>query len=181
MNAEEEGRCIAECLAGNPEGFRPLVEAYQAQIVGTVIKMTGRPDIADEIAQEAFVRAYTKLHTFRKDSRFGTWVTTIAIRLCHDLHRMERHWAPAPTDATYGDGHMGSEELLANAERDSAIASAIQNLPPHYREVLVLRYCEGHSLNEIAQILDKGLSAVKMTNQRGVEMLRRELAKRGVV
>ncbi len=175
MDVQEEKHWIGECLAGHSEGYRPLVEACHTQIRWMVVKMTGRPDIADDIAQEAFVRAYTKLHTFRGESRFATWVTQIAIRLCHDLHREEHKWHTVPIESVQIDGQIGTDEKLAMAERDQAVTLAMQKLPPHYREVLVLRYCEGHSLEEIAHILGRGLSAVKMTVHRGVEMLRQEL------
>lgn len=175
MDVREEQRWIEECLAGNADGFRPLVETYHAQVVGVVMKMTGRADVADDIAQEAFVRAYTKLHTFRGESRFSTWVTQIALRLCHDLYRQERKWAPSPAEDVHADFQLGTDDRIALAERDEAIARAMHKLPPQYREVIVLRYCEGYSLEEIARITRKGLSAVKMTVHRGVEMLRREL------
>lgn len=181
MDVHEEKRWIAECLAGNSEGYRPLVEACHSQILWTVIKMTGRPDIADEIAQEAFVRAYTKLHTFRGESRFATWVTRIALRLCHDLHREENKWNTVPVESVQIDGQIRPDDMLANSERDQAITLAIQKLPQHYREAIVLRYCEGYSLEEVARILGKGLSAVKMTVHRGMEMLRHELGQEGLL
>lgn len=181
MDVHEESMCIREVLAGHSEGFRPLVEAYRAQIIRVVMKMTGRPDIAEEISQEAFVKAYTKLHTFRGESRFSTWVTQIAIHLCHDLHRQERHWAPAPNENLHADFRAGTDEQIASAERDRAITRAMSHLPPKYREVMVLRYSEGYSLEETARILGKGLSAVKMTAHRGLEMLRQELAQEGIL
>lgn len=175
MDDREEKHWIDECLAGNSEGYRPLVEAYLSSILWTVIKMTGRPDIAEDIAQEAFLKAYTKLHTFRGESRFATWVTQIAIHLCHDLFREDKKWVTVPVENVQIDGQVGTDEKFELAEQDQAITLAIQKLPPHYREVIVMRYCEGHSLDEIAHILGKGLSAVKMTVHRGVEMLRKEL------
>lgn len=181
MDVREEQRWIGECLAGNPDGFRPLVETYRAQIVGVVMKMTGRADIADDIAQEAFVRAYTKLHTFRGESHFSTWVTQIALRLCHDLHRLERKWAPSPAEDTQPNAQLGTDDQIATLERDEAITRAMQKLPSQYREVIILRYCEGRSLEEIARIVGKGLSAVKMTVHRGIEMLRQDLARGGLL
>ena len=80
-----ETRAIHEILAGNPEAYRVLMTRHFQSVYRVAFRITGNPDDAEDATQEAFLRAYNKLPSFRKDSSFGTWVTRIVMNTAINL------------------------------------------------------------------------------------------------
>lgn len=155
---------VARLRAGDPKAFEELVATYQHLVFGVAVRMLGNAAEAEEIAQEAFLRAHRALADFRGDAKLSTWLYAIVSRLC--LTRLasgERRMA-----------RQGEETLmrLANTEGDPAAAverseveaalhRAIAELPEERRIVVVLRDLEGLSYEEIAQTLELELGTVR--------------------
>ena len=167
---------VARCLAGSDGAFRDLVERYQTRIYSLALRMTGNHADAEDLAQEAFIRAYSALASYRRIGAggFGAWLYRIAVNLClNALRSRKRAVAVDPNDL---------DELQAPAdgiERASAVQEAVQSLDEDYRAVVALRFTEGLSYREIAGVLDVPVSTIETRLHRAKKRLR-ELLKEWV-
>ena len=146
---------LARLRAGDPRAFEELVTTYQHRVFGVALRMLGSRAEAEEIAQEAFLRAHRAVVSFRGDARLGTWLYGIASRLClNRLSSPDRRMARG--DAALADVPATTPDVAAEVERaelDAALRTAIEELPNEQRLVLVLRDVEGLSYEEIADAL----------------------------
>jgi RNA polymerase sigma-70 factor (ECF subfamily) len=146
---------LARLRAGDPRAFEELVTTYQHRVFGVALRMLGSRAEAEEIAQEAFLRAHRSVVSFRGDARLGTWLYGIASRLClNRLSSPDRRMARG--DAALADVPATTRDAAAEVERaelDAALRTAIEELPNEQRLVLVLRDVEGLSYEEIADAL----------------------------
>jgi RNA polymerase sigma-70 factor, ECF subfamily len=176
---------IAEIRAGDRDAYRFLVDRYKDRLLGVLVRMLADRDLAEEAAQEAFVKAYLALPRFRGESGFGTWLVQIGIHSARDrLRRQSRrrrfelpqlddrdeNSAPEPMAA-------GPDALarLVSEEDSSRLLAALQLLPDDYREVLVLKHLEGWSFEEIAVRAGASVGALKIRAHRARRLLRRAL------
>lgn len=167
-------------LAGDSEVFRVLVDRESRPVIGICRRILGDPDEAQDVAQEAFIRAYRALATFRGDGPFGAWVTRIAVRLAvarlaarRDALRVH----PVEADgwaALLGPGDDPEARTLG-LERRRAIEAAIAALPPPQREVVALRFYGDLSIEEIAHTTSTPLGTVKSRLHRALASLRERL------
>lgn len=142
--------------AGDTEAFEELVRTHQHRVFAVALRMLGRRAEAEEVAQDAFVRAYRAIADFRGDSRLSTWLYAITSRLCLNRLAAARRQAGAEGEETLlrvpsGHGNPGSE--AERRELGEALRVAIAALPEERRIVLVLRDLEGLSYEEIGQVL----------------------------
>jgi RNA polymerase sigma-70 factor, ECF subfamily len=180
----DEGAIIARCLAGDRTSYTVLVERYKGLIHGLVYRMLGDAEEAEDIAQDAFVRAYLSLREFRGEARFSTWLCRIALNRCKDVLRRRRrepwlpltHEGPGPIPEAADDGESPIASL-GRRERDALLHRALARLPVKYREAVVLRHLEGMELTEMSALLRIPVGAVKVRTFRGREMLRRLLGR----
>ena len=146
---------LARLRAGDPRAFEELVTTYQHRVFGVALRMLGSRAEAEEIAQEAFLRAHRAVVNFRGDARLGTWLYGIASRLClNRLSSPDRRMVRG--DAALADVPARTPDAAAEVERaelDAALRTAIEELPNEQRLVLVLRDVEGLSYEEIADAL----------------------------
>lgn len=149
---EIEAALVARVLDGELEAFRPLVERYQRAVLGRVRRLVGAAD-AEDVTQEAFVRAFQHLRSLKDRRRFGPWLFRIARSLCRDrLRRRE-------TERKALEQRM--ERLrLESIPCGESMGSALSRLPPDEYEVLQLRYYEGLSYDEIADRMNLTFSKV---------------------
>jgi RNA polymerase sigma-70 factor (ECF subfamily) len=175
----DERAIIARCLAGERRAYALLVERYKVLVHDLVVRMLGDAAEAEDIAQEAFVKAYLSLRDFRGESRFSTWVCRIALNRCKDVLRKRGRapWARSrredgPEPAEVADDGETPVDSLERCEREAALHRALARLPVKYREVIVLRHIEGMELHEIGRALGIAVGAVKVRAFRAREMLR---------
>jgi RNA polymerase sigma-70 factor (ECF subfamily) len=143
--------------------FSQLVQRWEQPILRLCARMTGNLHQAEDLKQEAFTRIFVRRKDFRQGSRFSTWLWRIALNLCYDeLRKRQRHREfsieDGVDDAGYG-GEQASDEAspdsrLATREECELVRCALLRLPEAHRAVLVLRYCEGLKMREIADILE---------------------------
>jgi RNA polymerase sigma-70 factor (ECF subfamily) len=150
---DEESKLIELSLAGDSEAYAALVQQHQQMIRGVAFRMTGSPDDAEELAQDAFVRAYQRLDTFNGESRFSSWLCKIAINLSLDWRRRERRrdhlrtkWA-AEVVAGDNPGDGIPDELSRRVQ------GALNRLPAKQRAAIVLTIYENQSHAEAAKTL----------------------------
>ncbi len=162
---EMETIWIEQAQRGDKRAFSLLVEAYQRPVYSITYRMLGNPEEAEDAAQEAFLRAYSNLKKYDSTRKFSTWLFSIANHHCIDRLRKRRMTMVSIDDNPVlgnlvGDSPEPERHALGQEERDS-VQAVIERLDPAYRTPLVLRYWEECSYEEIAQIMDISVPAVK--------------------
>jgi RNA polymerase sigma-70 factor (ECF subfamily) len=158
VNADEDGLLVGRCLAGDTSAFRPLVERYQRLLFTVALRMLGDHDQATDAAQDAFVRAYEKLATYDRSSKFFSWLYRILVNECLNQRRARRGREPLNPAMAGPDNPL---EALQASERRTRVQHAIARLPRAQREVIVLRHFTGLSYQEIAELIDVPEKTVK--------------------
>ncbi len=176
--AGDAPRFLDRLRAGDAPAFEDLVMTYQHRVFGVALRMLGNRAEAEEVAQEAFVRAHRALGEFRGDAKLSTWLYAITSRLC--LNRLasgERRMARQGEDALLrlSDAGPRPDAALERRELEAALGRAIADLPEDRRIVVVLRDLEGLSYEEIAQVLELELGTVRSRLHRARAELREKL------
>lgn len=167
--------------------FETVVDAYQRRLYGFALRMSGNREDAEEIVQDTFVRAYRALAKMseeqRRDLRLQPWLYTITLNVTRNRLRSKRPTnvaldALADPDALLNTTHQGPEQPEAIVERGvefRLVEQALLQLPMHLRAAATLRFIEGRSHPEIAEILGQPIGTVKSHVHRAVRILRRIL------
>ncbi|MBO0777450.1 MAG: sigma-70 family RNA polymerase sigma factor [Ktedonobacteraceae bacterium] len=171
-------------LDGNSDIFAVLVERYKDAVQNLAYRMLGNATEAEDVTQEAFVRAYTQLATYKTTHKFSTWLLSIASHLAIDQLRRRRFLALPLEDVPFlewiVDGNVGPEQSALRGEQQDEIQQFLQKLPSKYRAVIVLRYWYDFSYEEIAETLGLTQPLVKARLHRARELLARYI-KQGAV
>ena len=183
----EEGTAISAVLDGEAEAFQPLYEQHRNRLFYVILGLVSDEDLAEELTQEAFLRAYSHLDGFRDEALFSTWLVQIGIHLARDANRRKRRrGAHLPLDNQLpqsADGYgpkaflrLGNpEQCLFEKEIQAILQTAINRLPREFREILVWKYFRDWSFAEIAEVTGVGVGALKVRAHRARQGLRREL------
>lgn len=176
---EEEKIWIRQAVAGDREAFTRLVEAYQIPVYNLAYRMLGDAREAEDAAQETFLRAYTRLATYQTDKKFSSWLLAIASHHCIDRLRRRRFtWLSLDElpflDQAAGERNHPEEAAIRQEERDE-VRKMLNQLPPHYRAAVILRYWYELSYREIAEVMETTESAVKSRLFRAREMLAQQV------
>lgn len=174
---------VRSALSGSERAFRTLVERYQRGVLSLVSRIVLNREDAEDVAQEAFVKAFTRLDTFDPAYKFSNWLFKIAHNTALDALRKRKSNPAAVETATEEEEEAlwsRAAEPLAPAPDDAAataefrgdVERALERLRPEYRAVVVLRHVEGRAYEDIAEILGLPLGTVKTFLFRA----RRELA-----
>ncbi len=176
-------------LLGDEAAFPELVQRYIRSIYNLAYRSTGDSMEAENIAQETFVRAYGALPRWQPGTPFKPWLLTIALNLCRNwarrVGREQQTAEPHPMEPDddgqdlldrLADPSPDPLEALLAAEASEALERAVDALPLAYRQVIILRYVEGLSYEELAQTLGLPLNTVRTHLLRAKERLRRMLA-----
>lgn len=173
--------------APSTERFESIVDDYQRRLYGFALRMTGNREDAEEIVQDAFVRAYRALGKMspeqRAELRLQPWLYTITLNVTRNRLRSKKPTnvaldALADPDALLRATNEGPAQPEAIVERDADMAlveKALLQLPMHLRAAATLRFIEGRSHPEIAEILNQPIGTVKSHVHRAVRILRRIL------
>ncbi|WP_338450571.1 RNA polymerase sigma factor SigW [Niallia oryzisoli] len=176
---------VKQVLKGDQNAFGEIVEIYKDKVFQLSFRMLGNRHEAEDIAQEAFIRAYVNIQSFNINLKFSTWLYRIATNLCIDRIRKKKpdYYLDAEVAGTEGLTMYSQipattplpEDDVESLELQDTIQREISNLPEKYRTVIVLKYIDELSLNEISEILDMPLGTVKTRIHRGREALRKQL------
>jgi RNA polymerase sigma-70 factor, ECF subfamily len=165
----DERQLIQRCIAGDASAFEPLVEKYRQRVWRLAYQVLHDREEAWDVAQEAFVRAFHSLPSFRGQSAFYTWLFRITVNVATDRHRQrgaqarafgpervtEEEWA-----RTTPDPGGGPDQQAARAEQRERIRRALDALPPKARAIIMLSDVEGLSYREIAEVLNCPIGTV---------------------
>lgn len=169
---------IERAREGDQEAFEALVEQHAPAVYAMALRFTASPEEAEEVLQDTFLTAFSKLDTFRGDSALSTWLTRIAINKALMRRRRRRPEEPLPEtpQREVADWSDEPESLYQEEELRTLLLQAVDRLPPKYREVFWLRDVQGLSGQEVAELLELSLPAVKSRLLRARLALREELA-----
>ena len=185
--ADEDLPLVDRALAGDTQAFEELVHRHQGRVYRTALSLTHNPEDAEEALQDTFLNAYKHLREFRRDSRFTTWLTRIAINAALQKlrHRRENVSLDDPDlpESMHMPKHFESwqqnpEQLYAAEEMRRMVHEAIAGIPPVYRVVLVLRDIAEMDTVETAEVLGLTIAALKSRLLRARLMVREHLAVR---
>lgn len=187
--ADEDLVLLERVLAGDHRSFEPLVRRHERRVFRVTLAILGNIEDAEEAMQETFIKAFRHLGQFRRESRFTTWLTRIAVNEALQK-RLARKDLVSLDDSRGVDGQSEErfmprrfetwradpEKLYGKQELRRLIECAIQSLPTIYREVLVLRDVEKMSAEEAAEAIGITVPALKSRLLRGRLMVREALA-----
>jgi RNA polymerase sigma-70 factor (ECF subfamily) len=164
---------IAACQQGDHEAFRTLFNTYQDRVYSIALRYTGDSSQAMDIAQDTFLKLLSAIRQFRAESSFETWLYRLVVNCCIDHYRRRKPWQPlADTLRSVGETVLHRAE---RKERRDHVAAAVRRLPEEQRMVVVLRYTEGLSYEEIAEIMGISEGTVASRLNRAHKVLERRL------
>lgn len=168
---------VRTCLGGDRGAFDVLVTRHQRQVYQLCYRFVGNHEDASELAQDAFVRAYRSLSSFKGDAAFTTWVHRIAVNVC--LNRLSRKTPPieplSEVDHAAAAGERADDAVLRE-ERAVRVRAAIAQLPSKQRATVILRAYQDLSHEEIASVLGSSVGAAKTNLFHALKRLRQMLA-----
>ena len=186
MKERSDEELVRLHLAGDKRAFSQLVERYTPSVYNLAYRSTDDRMEAENIAQEALLRAYTALPGSRHDLPFRPWLFQITVNLCRNWAKKKRPLLFSQLQEAEEEGDSWSEsiadeglsalDLLLEEERRQALEEAVEALPVPYRQAIVLRYTEELSYKEMAKVLGLPLNTVRTHLFRAKKLLREKLA-----
>jgi RNA polymerase sigma-70 factor (ECF subfamily) len=169
---------IEACQRGDYDAFRALFEAHKDRVYSIALRYSGDRAEAMDIAQETFLKLLGSIRDFRADASFESWLYRIVVNRCLDHKRRGRRWLPfldGLLDAVSAPAESALHRLL-RAEQEQSVQSIVGKLPDEQRIVVVLRYTEGLSYDQIAEVLGCSAGTVASRLNRAHKVLERRLA-----
>lgn len=176
----DDAAAVARARRGDEDAFRLLVERHSRSIYRLAFRMTGRAEDAEDVVQEAFVRAYKQIDRFEARSNFSTWLYRIAFNCAVDYTRTRQHRdRPESLDAVErlatDTKAPTADDLVFAGEIDGSIQRALLALSAQERAAFLMRHCQGCTIEEISAALDLKTNAAKHAVFRAVRKMRAAL------
>ena len=187
--AETEKDLIRRVKNGDQDAFGQLVLTHQNKVYTLCVHMVTNREEAEDLAQEAFLKAWRSLNSFQEESSFATWMHRLTTNVCLDHLRKQARRQNISTAVSLDDEESGWTEpvdhtqdpqrRLEQREQRELLAKALNELPEHHRRLIIMREVSGLSYQEIADALDADLGTVKSGISRARERLRKILLRDG--
>jgi RNA polymerase sigma-70 factor (ECF subfamily) len=176
VSAAEDQADVAKVLAGDAAAFEGILRRWQGPLVNLAYRFCRDRGRAEEMAQEAFLRAYRRLDGWRREAAFSTWLFALATNLyCSELRRIPARMVPLE-DVAEPREPRGADAELEEEERENIVRSAVLALPAKYREAVILFYFHDMDIPAAARSLGLPEGTVKARLFRGRDILRSKLA-----
>ena len=180
MEAKEDQIYIERVLQGDTNAFSHLINKYKNMVFTLVVKIVKNREDAEEVAQDSFIKAYQKLDSFKGDSKFSTWLYTIAYRNALTKVRKKK-LETTDIDSFVMDNHKDDHdfpqlEAIKNNEQEKYVKQAIENLGETDSLLITLFYLNDNSIEEIQEITEMSQSNVKVRLFRARKRLYKELS-----
>ena len=167
---------VKKSQLGEKAAFEQLVIRHQELVFSLAYKLTGNREMANDVAQESFIRAWKAIEKFRGDSTFSTWIYRITVNTAWTLRKKAKKHNTLNIDDTYEpiviDEKKDPELVAINSDLSSVLVSALGKLPLEQRIIVELKNIEGRSHKEIADYLDISVTAAKVRLHRAHQKLR---------
>jgi RNA polymerase sigma-70 factor, ECF subfamily len=173
MDQKIEAEIVARVLKGDRQAYALLVEEYKSPIYNLAYRMTGDSEDADDLTQEAFIRAYQYLWRYDTRRKFFTWLYTLALNLIRSHLRKKNKYSKSSEKLSahlLSDKNPSPETKLIETQE---ISVCLLRLEYESRALLIMKFHQELSFEEIADVTGKSVSAVKMSIYRGLESLKK--------
>lgn len=181
MNEPQDTILIKRVLSGDIQKYGLLVDKYQGRIRNLAYMMIGNQHDAEDLAQEAFVRAYRALPKFERKAKFSSWLYQITLNLCKDYLKAKSRSARSTEEEHLEAIDAGPRDLavddVLDMEMSQKMREAVSKLPKLYREAFILREIQAEDYEVIAEATGVSADTVRVRAYRAREMLRELLAK----
>lgn len=168
----EDGELVRRAQGGDRRAFGRLVERHQERVLATLGKMTGDPDLALDLTQDAFVRAWQKIGDFERRSKFSTWLYRIAVRLAYDALDRRKRVVDVDLERGVADPDPGPDARVEAADTAGILRRKIEELPRLQRAVVTLRAWDDLPYREIAEILETTENSARVSFHYAIKRLR---------
>lgn len=178
LDSKSEKTLIISAQQGNISAFKELYQTYKDKVYNLIFCFFGQKALAEDVLQTVFIKAYKALPNFRFEARFLSWLYRIAINECHNQQRRLASYVPLETILGTGeelDLRLIPDQIHAQEERQEIIQTALLQLSPNLREVVILKYLEDFSYEEIAAVLDCSTGTVASRLHRALTQLEKNL------
>jgi RNA polymerase sigma-70 factor (ECF subfamily) len=186
--SSDDALLVQRCLRGEERAYGLLLGRYRRAVYSLVYRMVGNAEEAQDLAQEAFIRAFRSLSSYDPQRSFANWLFKIASNLTIDHFRRRR--LPTVSTAMFEDEDEGREldlpdpgpsalDVMVQDEEARLTADLVQSLPEHYRIVVLLRHGQDMAYEEIAETLNLPVGTVKARLHRARHLLKDKLEGRG--
>ncbi len=173
-----EDAVIEACKQGDHDAFAALFVAHKDRVYSIALRFSGDPAAAMDIAQDTFLKLLSAIRDFRGEASFDSWVYRLVVNSCLDQKRRSGRWVPAVEDflsALRASGESVLQRML-RAEMQQSVQQVVATLPPEQRIVVILRYTEGLSYEDIGEILGCPPGTVASRLNRAHKVLERRLS-----
>ena len=168
---------LAECRNGSRKAFELLYQANQRRVFSVALNFFGgKKQIAEDITQQVFLKIFNKITDFRGQSELTTWIYRMTVNACIDEQRKTRRFFSIENFFGEFRTRKTPDEKLERKEISDEVQKAIATLKPKFRLPILLKYSEGLSYQEIAEILDCSMGTIASRLNRGHKMLAQKLA-----
>jgi RNA polymerase sigma-70 factor (ECF subfamily) len=181
----QDAALVAQALGGDRDAYGVLVQKHSRSLFALAYRVTGNQDDADEVVQEAFLRAYRSLARFEQRSNFGTWLYRITMNCALDLKQKRKPEAgalqvseepePGEHEVQLSSSAPSPDQMMFGSQVRARVAQAMKLLSKTERAAFVMRHLEGRSIDEIATVLGQKPNATKNSIFRAVQKMRQEL------
>ena len=177
MVADTDHEVIEGCQRGDASSFRDLFESHKDKVYSIALRFSGDPTAAMDIAQDTFLKLMDRIGQFRGDSSFDSWLYRLVVNSCMDHRRRQKRILPVLEE--FFDSFRSHDESaldgLMRDEMQQQVQGVVSKLAPEHRMVVVLRYTEGLSYEEIAEVLNCSRGTVASRLNRAHKILERRL------
>ncbi len=177
MLVDTDHDVIEGCQRGDEDAFRELFESHKDKVYSIALRYSGDRAAAMDICQDTFLKLMDRIGQFRGDSSFDSWLYRLVVNSCLDYRRRQKRWMPMVEE--FFDSFRSAEptplQELMEDERSQQVQDVVARLTPEHRTIVVLRYTEGLSYEEIAEILNCSRGTVASRLNRAHKVLERRL------
>ena len=177
---QEETQWIQEVLAGNKQTYAHIINKYKNPLYATILRMTKNPHDAQDLVQEAFIKVYQQLGKYDNTGSFSSWLYRVAINHCMDEFRKKRYkMKQVEIDEGTVVNADHPEVIFLKKEKSRQLERLIATLPEDERMIILLRYVNELSYQEISELVDAPLSTVRNKLHRAKKKMRETVKREG--
>jgi RNA polymerase sigma-70 factor, ECF subfamily len=176
---ETEKELIEGCQRGDPEAFRALFDRHKDTVYSIALRYSGDTAIAQDIAQDTFLKLFSAVGSFRGDSNFESWLYRMVVNSCFDQKRKSRRLIPLLDEvlSVLRTPDVNALDEVLRSEMSTHVRSVVEGLVPDQRIVVILRYTEGLSYDEIGAIMGCPSGTIASRLNRAHKVLERRLSR----
>lgn len=170
---EEEQQWVREVLKGNPQAFAYIIDKYKNPLYATILRMVKNPQDAQDLVQEAFLKVYRQLDKYQETGTFSSWLYRVAVNHCMDEFRKKRiRTTPAEFAEDQAVDRNHPEIVYLKKEKQRQLERLIGTLPEDERLIVLLRYANDCSYEEIGRMVNVPVSTVRNKLHRAKKKMR---------